>query len=85
MPPARCTSSMWYCSVAGDTLQMFGTRRLSASMSAMVKSIPPSLAAARMCSTVFVEPPIATSSAIAFTNACLVAMDRGSTLSSSDS
>ena len=33
------------------------------------KSISPSCAAARMCSTVFVEPPMATSSAIAFSKA----------------
>ena len=40
-------------------------------------------AIARMCSTVFVDPPIATSIVIAFSNACLVAIERGSTDSSS--
>ena len=83
MPPARCTSSTWYLSVAGATLQMFGTLRLSASMSAIVKSMPPSWAAARMCSTVLVLPPIAMSSAIAFSNAVLLATLRGRTESSS--
>jgi hypothetical protein len=38
-----------------------------------------------MCSTVFVEPPIATSSAIAFSNASLVAIARGSADASSPS
>ena len=33
MPPARCTSSMWYFCVFGATLHNCGTRRLSASMS----------------------------------------------------
>ena len=36
-----------------------------------------------MCSTVFVEPPIAMSSAIAFSNAAFDAIERGSTESSS--
>jgi hypothetical protein len=37
----------------------------------------------RMCSTVLVEPPIATSSAIAFSNALRVAIERGSADASS--
>jgi hypothetical protein len=54
-------------------------------MSAIVKSSSASWAAARMCSTVFVEPPIAMSSVIAFSNAARVAIDRGSAASSSPS
>ena len=83
MPPARWTSSTWYWSVAGATLQMFGTRRLSASMSAIVKSMPPSWAAARMCSTVLVLPPMAMSRAMALVKAPLSAIERGRTESSS--
>ena len=45
--------------------------------------MPPSCAAASVCSTVFVEPPIAMSSAIAFSNASRQATERGSTDSSS--
>ncbi len=69
----------------GATLQTHGTRRDTASMSAMRNSTPASCAAASRCSTVFVEPPIATSSVIAFSNASRVAMLRGSTDSSSSS
>ena len=80
MPPARCTSSMWNLSVIGATLHRHGTLREMRSMSAMVNGTPASCAAASRCSTVLVEPPIDTSSAIAFSNASLVAMERGSTL-----
>ena len=52
-------------------------------MSAMVKSTPPSWAAARMCSTVLVLPPMAMSRAMALVKARLSAMARGSTASSS--
>ena len=48
-------------------------------MSDMVKSTPASCAMARRCSTVLVEPPMAMSSVIAFSNASNVAMLRGST------
>ena len=82
MPPARCTSSMW-CDEFGATFDTHGTRRLTASMSASENSSSASWAAARMCSTVFVEPPMATSRAIAFSNACRDATFRGSTESSS--
>ena len=82
MPPARCTSSMWK-SEFGDTLARHGTRRETASIAARSKSTSPSCAAARMCSTVLVEPPIATSSAIAFSKAARVAMLRGSAEASS--
>ena len=64
---------------------MHGTRRESSSISFSVKSTPASCAAASRCSTVLVEPPIAMSSAIAFSNASRVAIDRGSTDSSSAS
>ena len=84
MPPARCTSSTWYDPL-GATLQMQGTRRDSSSISFSPKSTPASCAAASRCSTVLVDPPIATSSAIAFSNASRVAIDRGSTDSSSAS
>ena len=52
-------------------------------MSAWVKSTPASCAAARMCSTVFVEPPMATSTRMALAKAFFVAMERGRTDSSS--
>jgi hypothetical protein len=66
----------------GATFDRHGTRREIASITARSKSISPSCAAARMCSTVLVEPPIATSSAIALLNASRVAIERGSTDSS---
>ena len=54
-------------------------------MSCMVKSSSASWAAASTCSTVLVEPPIAMSSVIAFSNAARLATARGSTDSSSSS
>ncbi len=63
---------------------MHGTRRDSSSISLSPKSTPASCAAASRCSTVLVDPPIATSSAIAFSNASLEAIERGSTDSSSE-
>ena len=85
MPPARCTSSMWYFGVFGATLARHGTRRETASMSATWKSSSASRAAASRWSTVFVEPPMATSSATAFSNASRLAIARGSTEASSPS
>ena len=41
MPPARCTSSMWYLSVLGATLHSCGTVRERRSMSAMPKESRP--------------------------------------------
>ena len=61
---------------------MLGTRRDSRSMSPMVKATPASCAMARRCSTVLVEPPMAMSSVMAFSNASKVATLRGSTLAS---
>ncbi len=52
-------------------------------MSAMVKATPASWAAASRCSTVLVDPPIATSSVMALLNAWNVAMLRGRTEASS--
>ena len=63
----------------GATLQMLGTRRERRSMSAIVNATPASWAMARMCSTVLVEPPMAMSSAMAFSNASKVATLRGRT------
>jgi len=62
-----------------------GTRREIRSMSFMVKSTPASRAAARRCSTVLVDPPMATSRLIAFSKAAKEAMLRGSTVASSRS
>ncbi len=58
---------------------MLGTLRDSRSMSAIVNFTPASCAMARMCSTVLVDPPIAMSSAMAFSKASKVAMARGTT------
>ena len=85
MPPARCTSSMWYFGEFGATLARQGTRREIASMSATSKSSSASRAAASRCSTVLVEPPMATSRATAFSNAAREAIARGSTEASSPS
>ena len=73
---------MWYFTELGATLDRQGTRREIASMSATEKSSSASRAAASRCSTVLVEPPIATSRATAFSNADRLAIERGSTDSS---
>ncbi len=70
---------MWYFVVFGATLATQGTRREMASMSLTPKSSSASRAAASRCSTVLVDPPIATSSAMAFSNAGREAMALGST------
>jgi hypothetical protein len=62
MPPARCTSSMWYFCVAGATLHRFGTLRLSVDVGHGEVDLA-LVAAASRCSTVLVEPPMAMSSA----------------------
>jgi hypothetical protein len=74
---------MWYFGEFGATLDRHGTRREIASMSATLKSISASRAAASKCRIVLVEPPMATSSAIAFSKASRVAMLRGRAESSS--
>ncbi len=85
IPPARWTSSIWTSLFAGATFDRHGTRRDSRSMSSIVKSTPASNAAASRWSTVFVDPPMAMSRLIAFSNASNVAILRGSTLSSPSS
>lgn len=85
MPPARWTSSMWYFSVFGATLHRQGTRRETSSISGSPKSTPASVAAASRCRIVLVEPPMATSRAMALPKAAGVAMDSGRTDSSSSS
>ena len=81
MPPARWTSSMWK-SLLGETFARHGTRADRVDV-VEVKSSSASWAAARMCSTVLVDPPMAMSRAMAFSKAAWVAMLRGSTLASS--
>ncbi len=50
----------------GCKLAIFGVRREIASNSSIVRSTPASAASANRCSTAFVDPPIATCNAIAF-------------------
>ena len=69
---------MWYLLVLGATLHSCGTDRDTRSMSAMVNSISASLAIASRCRMVLVEPPMAMSSEMAFSNA-LYPMERGNT------
>ena len=83
MPPARCTSSMWY-SEEGATLHKVGH------MARHAVDVPHGEAhfrflrgGASRCSTVLVEPPMAMSSVMAFSNASNEAMERGSTPASS--
>ncbi|CSD47825.1 Uncharacterised protein [Vibrio cholerae] len=67
----------------GATLHKCGTWRDMRSISVISNSTSPSCAAANRCNTVLVEPPIAISSAMAFSNAALLAMLRGKTEASS--
>jgi hypothetical protein len=67
----------------GATLARQGTRRETASISFRPKGTPASCAAASRCRIVLVEPPMAMSSAIAFSKAAKEAMERGRTVSSS--
>ena len=83
MPPARWTSSMWYLGELGATFDRHGTLREMRSMSPTWKSCSASRAAASRCSTVLVDPPMATSRATAFSKAAMVATLRGRTDSSS--
>ena len=73
---------MWTFWVLGATLQMHGVTRESASMSAIEKSTSPSRAMAKRCKTVFVLPPMAMSSLIAFRKESRRAIERGRTDSS---
>ena len=56
---------------------MCGTLRAIASISSSVTSMPSSCAIAGRCSAAFVEPPMATTTAIAFSNALRVRMSLG--------
>ncbi len=69
----------------GATLQIHGVTRDKSSMSSESKSTPASCAAAKRCSTVLVEPPMAISTRIAFAKASRVAIAFGSTDASSPS
>ena len=69
--------------VRGDLAQARARGARARRCRCIVKSSSASCAAASRCRTVLVEPPIATSSAIAFSNAARVAIARGSTDSSS--
>ena len=70
---------MWYLLVLGATLHNCGTILDMRSMSLMVNSISASLAMAKMCKMVLVEPPMAMSKAMAFSKAALVAIALGRT------
>ena len=76
---------MEYFCVLGANLHRQGTLRLNASMSAILKSTPASLATANRCSTVLDDPPMAISNVMAFRKAWRVAMLFGNTLSSPSS
>ena len=78
IPPARSTSSMWY-EDDGATLHSVGVLREMASMRARSYGTPASCATASAWRIVFVEPPIAMSSASALSKASRVAMSRGFT------
>ena len=74
---------MWNFWLLGATLDRHGTLREMASISAIEKSRSASRAAASRWSTVLVEPPMATSSVMAFSKAWNVAIERGRTDASS--
>ncbi len=76
MPPARWTSSM--CQFPeGETLQICGTFSATSLIRAIVYGTSASCAKAKVCKTVFVEPPIAISRAKASSNASAVTISRG--------
>ena len=66
IPPASNTSSICTSGVAGLTLQRYGVLRLREFNSSKLKFNSASNAAARVCRTVLVLPPMAISSANAF-------------------
>ncbi len=76
IPPARSTSSMWYCE-DGDTLQSVGVLCEMASIRARSSGTPASWAIASVWRIVFVDPPMAMSSVSALSNASSVTMSRG--------
>jgi len=61
----------------GFTLQRWGTRRAIASNSSSASGIPAWCAIARRCRTLFVDPPSAMSTAMAFSMASRVTIRRG--------
>ena len=67
---------MWYCD-DGDTLHRVGVFREIASICARSNGTSASCATASVWRIVFVEPPIAMSSARALSNASRVTMSRG--------
>ncbi|MOA52566.1 hypothetical protein D3C78_1758840 [compost metagenome] len=73
---------MWYFWMFGATLHSCGTLRDRRSISRRSKSISASWAAASRWRMVLVEPPMAMSSIMAFSNALKLAMLRGRTDSS---
>ena len=68
VPPARCRSSAAHAP-PGSRSARTGVRALMAARSSSVSSTPPSRAIARRCRKLFVEPPLATMPAIAFSSA----------------
>src|SRR6266542_2360191 len=76
MPPARCRSTVRYLP-EGLRSHSTGTLLRTRSKSSIVHSTPAACAMARKCSTALVEPPIAMTTAIAFSIASRVTMSRG--------
>ena len=74
-PPTRSTSVMTYCP-NGLTSARCGTFSPIRLKSSSTRSTSASWAMASRCSTAFVEPPNAITTAIAFSNASLVRMSR---------
>ncbi len=76
MPPARSRSAARYWP-PGRRSAMSGVRSLTVSKSSMVSGTLASRASASRCRTAFVEPPVAATPAIAFSNAARVRMSSG--------
>ena len=79
MPPASFKSCMWYVP-PGLILQMYAALRLISSNFCSGRSRPASWAMAGRWSTVLVEPPMAMSTAMAFSKDSTVMMSRGQML-----
>ena len=75
-PPMRSMSLMWYFP-PGLVSAMCGTRAATRLKSSSASSTRASAAMASRWSTALVEPPSAMTTAMAFSNACLVRMWRG--------
>ena len=78
MPPARSTSTATYLP-PGLRSAINGVRSLTVSKSSIVSGTPASRAIARRCRTALVEPPVAATQAMAFSNALRVRMSLGRT------